>query len=649
MKHKLFLLKTTLFVILTMTTLSAQALAFISDGINYFVTSDETVEVVSRYDDVYYSGSVSIPSKVTYNNVSYMVTSIGYSAFAYCEDLTSVTIGMNVTTINNEAFIGCTNLTSLTIGKSVSYIDDDAFSECSSLKNLTWKATRCEKNGNMPTENIENITIGNGVKLLPESFLAHSKITEVTLPGTVETIRENAFYECDGLTSISIPDNVDSIYNSAFEKCKNLTDLTIGESVTYIANNAFYDCKSLKNLIWNAIHYESNEEFNIYDYYNLEEEEEEYYDDDDEEDLMLYTNGIPTMNIENVTIGYQVEIIPNYFLPLSKISKVIIPNSVSIIGDYAFSACRNLTASGLSFGENVIVIGKHSFELCNNIWSIDIPNSVTTIDSYAFASCNNLRTVRGGSSVTTLGDFAFAFCPNLQKTLPFPNVEFIGSGAYDVYDDYYGFYNDNYVYGLGGLTIPNSVTTIGYRAFSGHFLHGELTWSAKNCVYSFSFTDDYSSEEEFRIYNSPFSYCDCYSVKLIIGAEVESIDDHIFYFSRYYDPQIDTVMCLATVPPIITANCFRRTIYRDAVLTVPVKSLQAYRSADGWKEFINFASFGDTLPGDINGDGEANIADINSLIDAILSGLHDVTYDVNGDGETNIADISKLIDTILCL
>ena len=54
-----------------------------------------------------------------------------------------------------------------------------------------------------------------------------------------------------------------------------------------------------------------------------------------------------------------------------------------------------------------------------------------------------------------------------------------------------------------------------------------------------------------------------------------------------------------------------------------------------------------TLKGDVNGDGEVNIADINAIIDMILSGRSDPSGDVNGDGEVNIADINAVIDIIL--
>ena len=53
------------------------------------------------------------------------------------------------------------------------------------------------------------------------------------------------------------------------------------------------------------------------------------------------------------------------------------------------------------------------------------------------------------------------------------------------------------------------------------------------------------------------------------------------------------------------------------------------------------------LLGDVNDDGEVNIADVNALIDGILSNHKTDVMDVNGDGEVNVADVNALIDIIL--
>ena len=92
--------------------------------IYYEITSSSDLTVAVTYQGTSYSeymdeytGSVTIPDKVTYNGKTYSVTSIGILAFAYCSGLTSVTIGNSVTTISNDAFSGCSGLTSIVVEK----------------------------------------------------------------------------------------------------------------------------------------------------------------------------------------------------------------------------------------------------------------------------------------------------------------------------------------------------------------------------------------------------------------------------------------------------------------------------------------------------------------------------------------------------
>ena len=85
-----------------------------------------------------YSGSITIPSSVTYNNVTYSVTEIGNDAFSWCTGLTSVTIPNSVTSIGDWAFSGCSGLTSVTIGNNVKRIGNWAFNGCSSLKEVRY-------------------------------------------------------------------------------------------------------------------------------------------------------------------------------------------------------------------------------------------------------------------------------------------------------------------------------------------------------------------------------------------------------------------------------------------------------------------------------------------------------------------------------
>ena len=123
-------------------SISASAHDFEVDGIYYNITSDATVEVTFRgslYNSYHreYSGDVLIPSIVTYSGKEYSVTSIGKSAFIYCDGLTSVTIPNSVTSIGGGAFKDCSGLTSVTIPNSVTSIGEDAFNGCSGLTSVT--------------------------------------------------------------------------------------------------------------------------------------------------------------------------------------------------------------------------------------------------------------------------------------------------------------------------------------------------------------------------------------------------------------------------------------------------------------------------------------------------------------------------------
>ena len=110
----------------------------------YTITSStsHTVQVVppnssSPYWNTPPTGSLTIPSSVTYSGMTYSVTSIGSDAFRNCSGLTSVTIPNSVTSIGGFAFDGCSGLTSVTIPNSVTSIGYYAFDGCSGLTSVT--------------------------------------------------------------------------------------------------------------------------------------------------------------------------------------------------------------------------------------------------------------------------------------------------------------------------------------------------------------------------------------------------------------------------------------------------------------------------------------------------------------------------------
>ncbi len=129
--------------ILFSVSLSGYAFDFVVNGIYYNKNSDGKTVSVTFKDTNYnsYSGSVVIPSTVTYSGTTYSVTSIGDRAFSWCKRQTSVTIPNSVTSIGVKAFSGCSGLTSVTIPNSVTSIGFSAFQSCSALTSVTIQAT----------------------------------------------------------------------------------------------------------------------------------------------------------------------------------------------------------------------------------------------------------------------------------------------------------------------------------------------------------------------------------------------------------------------------------------------------------------------------------------------------------------------------
>lgn len=160
-----------------------------------------------------YSGSVTIPSTITYNEKTYYVTSIGAWAFYDCSDLTSIIIPNSITNIGSSAFMRCTGLTSLNIPSSITSIGSNAFFECYALTAVyisditswcyTFFANYC----------------ANPLLYAHHLYLNNEEVTNLIIPNSVTRIGIGAFRGCSSLISVTISNAMTSIEDYAFSEC----------------------------------------------------------------------------------------------------------------------------------------------------------------------------------------------------------------------------------------------------------------------------------------------------------------------------------------------------------------------------------------------------------------------------------------------
>ena len=423
-------------------------------------------------------------------------------------------------------------MTSVTIPNSITSIDQYAFSRCYGLTSLVVD----KNNGTYDSRNNCNAIIETSTN----NLIVGCKNT--TIPNSVTSIGSWAFYGCSSLTSLTIPNSVTSIGYGAFYNCSGLTSVTIGNSVTSIGYGAFSGCSGLTSVTVDKNNgtYDSRNNCNAI--------------------IETSTNKL-IVGCKNTTIGNSVSSIGEYaFEGCSGLTSVTIGNSVTSIGSGAFEGCSGLTSVTFN-AEKCTEMGSYNYPVfrdCTNLKSLTIGNKVTTIPDYAFKDCSGLTSVTIPNSVTSIGDCVFSGCTGLT-TMTIPNsVTTIGYSAFSVCS------------GLTSVTIPNSVTSIDNYAFYG--CSGLTSVTIPNSVTS--------------IGNAAFSGCSGLT-SVTIGNSVTSIGYDAFYGCS----RLTKLVSLAVEPPTCGEGVFEKVDKTSCKLLVPEESINKYKTADQWKEFLNILGY----------------------------------------------------------
>ena len=246
---------------------AASGYDFKVDDVYYSINNDSTtVTVISC---TYWMESLTIPSTVDINGVSYRVTDIGTWAFTNDRHLRYVDVGDGVERIGLGAF-SQSDIDSISIGKSVSYIGSDAFLYCHRMKKVlikdlaAWCNIDFDKNGSNPLineythlfvngEEINDLVIPKTVTEIKTNAFMGGQFTSVTIPEGVTHIGAYAFYGCTINSPLVLPNSLTTIEERAFGACSDLPEVYLGRNIVTIGGWVFSSCPLLTNVICSAI------------------------------------------------------------------------------------------------------------------------------------------------------------------------------------------------------------------------------------------------------------------------------------------------------------------------------------------------------------------------------------------------------------
>lgn len=242
--------------------------------------------------------TLSVPSSVTDNGVTYIVTCIGDCAFWQCKALSSVTLSNNIKNIGDHSFASCTDLQSIILSDSLLSLGAYAFDACWDLASITlpnnitkigegtfhgcalmsidiphsvisigrraFEATGIYRDVSNWEEEVLYINdclieasksisntyvIKDGTRIIADdSFSFNSNLKSITIPNSVTDIGASAFNSCSSLSSVVIPQGVRRIWNGAFAFCSSLDSINMLDGVTSIGASSFVFCTSLTSI-----------------------------------------------------------------------------------------------------------------------------------------------------------------------------------------------------------------------------------------------------------------------------------------------------------------------------------------------------------------------------------------------------------------
>ncbi len=611
--------------------------AFDVDGMSYEV-NNEAAKTVTLTKGKSSATNVFVPETVTYNGQTYTVNTIGQDAFYKCEMLGVLSLPATVEYLEFCAFQQLT-ASSVRITGDLKSVDYGAFYGnnlqaiiCYSTTYFTHDMgvlTNKEKNmiiafPGRPTNEkwgTTNLTIPEGYEVIaPYAFVENPSLTGITIPESMKEIGISAFQECLKMRSITVKSPNTVVADRAFMGCEQVTSVSLPAGMKTVGHSSFFDLVSLKTLTLP----EGMERTGI---------------------MAFASSGITTLNLPST-----LKVIDERcFMSCTDLHQVVLPASLDSIGYSAFFG-DDLTSINLN---NVKWVGGQAFSNNYNLSSVDWGSGLEFLGNAVFYGCRSLQNVALPESLRVMEGTTFYLCSGLQSLTISAGVEEIGPGItvgttalneiqIDPANTRFAV-NDGWLYSAdlkrlvaipgaiaGVLTIPDGVTSIGSQA--GRRL---------------AITELVTPTGLKELESAAFMQCSQLA-KVTLGSTVATLGGNAFANCA----AITEVTSLNRVPP--TGGVFADEVYAAATLYVPRGCKDAYQADENWGKFQTIVEIDveqPGVPGDLNGDGNVDIEDVNIIINIILEkgGTVQPTGDpdLDSSGTVDVADVNAIINIIL--
>ena len=371
---------------------------FKHNGLKYTTLDGNNVKV-SKIDDKHLpKGKLVIPSQVTFNGISYTVTTLDSWAFSGCKNLTEIQLPNTLTKIDIWALCDCKKLKEINIPASVTEIGYAAFESCNSITSITLPNSIKEVPERLvkECENLKTVNLPSSITTIGNSaFSSCKKLESITLPDNVTQIEGYAFAYCDNLKYIAMPKHLKSISSEAFSCCKSLTSIDLPEGMTSLDDKAFNYCEALERVTLPSTLTSMNgnpfSSCNALKEYKVASGNKAFT----VKDGILFSKDMTKLIAcpTNLEIG-------NY----------LVPPTVKEILSWAFYSCKSLTGIKMTAVE---VIGESAFNGCNNLESVDLGKKLRRLDKAAFYS-NAMQSITLPDSFEHMDMNNFDFCHKLR-------------------------------------------------------------------------------------------------------------------------------------------------------------------------------------------------------------------------------------------